>query len=121
MFPRCGPDVAGDANPFMEYRPQQVECAELLDDAIADFLAFDLFGEGAEHPVPDDEHPGIVAIQVARIGGVVDAVMARRVHDEFEPARKFVDGLGVNPELVDQVDRADKQDHRRMESDKDQG
>ena len=57
MLPRRSPDVARDADPFVENRPEQVERAELLDDTIADFLVFDFLGKGPEHPVPDDKYP----------------------------------------------------------------
>src|SRR3546814_6395502 len=67
------PDVLHHADPFMEHRPQQVEAAQLLDDAIADLFLAGFRLEGAQHPVPDDEHTGIVAVEIARVGGVVHA------------------------------------------------
>ena len=102
----------------MKHAPQQVECAQLLDDAIADFFAFHFLGKGAEHAVPDDEGPGVIAVQIARIGRVMDAVMAGRVHDIFDPAREFVNCLGVDPELINEIERADEQQHRWMKAQK---
>ena len=117
MTPGGLPDVTGNADPFVKNAPQQVETAELFDDAVTDWFTVDLGGEGAEHPVPDNEGTGVVLVEIARIGRVMDAVVRRRVHHRLEPFGKTTDGFGVNPELVDQVDRADEQDHCRMEPD----
>ena len=102
VLPRRAPHILRNAHPFMEHRPDQVEAAELFDDAVPDLFALHLRLEGAEHLVPDDEDAGIVAIEIARIGRMVDAVMAGRVHHCFEPAWHAIDRFGVNPELVDQ-------------------
>ena len=102
----------------MKHTPQQVERAQLLDDPIADFFALDFLRKGPEDAVPDDECPGIIAVQLARIGRVMDAVMAGRVHDIFDPAREFANGLGVDPKLINEIERADEQQHRGMEAQK---
>ena len=57
--------VKGDAQRVV--RPQVV--GEAVDGALVLRL------EGAEEPIPDDEDAGVVAVQVARIGAVVHAVM----------------------------------------------
>ena len=110
-------EIAGDADPFVEYAPQQVEAAKLLDDAVADWFIVHLPLKGAKHLVPDDEDACIIAIKIARIGGVVDAVMAGRIHHCLKPARHAANRFGVNPELVDQVDPADKDYHHRIKAD----
>ena len=46
--------------------------------------------------------------------------MARRVHHRLEPARHPPDQLGVDPELVDQVQPADEQQHRQRKADQHQ-
>ncbi|OBQ32086.1 MAG: hypothetical protein AN485_22450 [Anabaena sp. MDT14b] len=102
----------------MKHAPQQVERAQLLDDPIADFFAFDFLGKGSEDAVPDDEGPGVILVQIARVGRMVDAVMAWRVHDIFDPAREFVNCLGVDPELINEIERADEQQHRGMKTQK---
>ena len=104
----------------MEHAPQQVEGAKLADNAITDRLIIDFWREAAEHLVPDDEDARIIGIEIARIGRVVNPVVAGRVHHCLKPAREAADRLGVNPELVDQVDAADKGNHRRMEADQHQ-
>ena len=38
--------------------------------------------ECPEHPVPDDEHPGVVLVQTVSVGAVMHLVMAGSVEDE---------------------------------------
>ena len=107
-----------DANPFVKHAPQQVERAQLFYNPVADFFALHLFGECPEDAVPDDEGSGVILIEIARVGRVVDAVVAWRVHDIFDPAREFVNCLGVDPELINEIERADEQQHRGMKTQK---
>ena len=37
--------------------------------------------EGAEDPVPEDEDPAVVLVEVLRVDGVVDAVVERKLGD----------------------------------------
>lgn len=120
MPPGRRPHILHNADPFMEHRPEQVERTQLLHNAVADRLVLHLLRERPEHPVPDDEDARIVAVQIARVGRVVDAVVARRVHHRLKPAREAVNRLGVDPELVDEVHCADERDHRRMKAKKQQ-
>src|SRR3546814_5869964 len=60
-----------------------------------------------------DEDPGIIGVEIARVDPVMDAVMRRRVHHRLEPFRHPPDRLGMDPELIDQVEPAAKEDHRR--------
>ena len=116
--PGCGPDILRDADPLVEDAPQQVEAAELLDDSITNPFAVDLGSKGAEYLVPDNEGAGIVFVEITRVCRMVDSVVRRRVHHCFEPARKASYCLGMDPELVNQVKRANEEDHRRMKPDK---
>ena len=38
--------------------------------------------ECPEHPVPDDQHPGVVLVQAVSVGAVMDLVVAGCVEDE---------------------------------------
>ena len=102
----------------MKNAPQQVEAAKLFYDPVTDWFALNLRREGAEHLVPHDKRARIIAIKIARIDCVMDAVMARRVHHRFKPARKTAYRFGMNPKLIDEIERAAKQQHRGMESNK---
>ena len=62
-----------------------------------------LGGKGAEHPIEDDQHAAVIAVEVFRVGGVVDAVVRRRVENPFERA-ELRDPVGMEPELVEQVE-----------------
>src|SRR3546814_5511972 len=79
----CSSDL-GDPHPFVKRRPEQVEAAEILDDAVAGLVVVALGLERAEPFVPDDEHPGIILVEIARVGRVVDAVVRRGVHRSEE-------------------------------------
>ena len=46
----------------------------------------------------------------------MNAMMARGIHYSFKPAWHPVDSLGVDPELVDQVEAAADGDHQGMKS-----
>lgn len=71
----CCPDVLGNADPFMERGPEQIEAAELLDDAVPRPIIIAFCDETAEHLVPDDEDARIIAVEIARVGGVMDPVV----------------------------------------------
>ena len=51
---------------------------------------------------------------------MVDAVVRRRVHHCFEPARAAIDRFSVYPELVDQVEAAAERQHQRMKTNQQQ-
>ena len=102
-------------------RPQDVERAELADDSIARPVVVALALVSAEHPVPDDEDAGIIAVEIARIDGMMDAMVRWRVHHRLEPGRHPPDHLGMDPELVDEIDPGAEKHHRRRESDQEQG
>src|SRR3546814_14560255 len=79
----CSSDL-GDPHPFVKRRPGQVEAAEILDDAVAGLVVVALGLERAETFVPDDGNTGIILVEIARVGRVVDAVVRRGVHHRLE-------------------------------------
>src|SRR3546814_7037019 len=91
--PRRSPYILRDPDPFVDRGPQYVEAAELLDDAVSYRVVVAFGDEAAEHLVPDDEDPGVIGIQIARIDAVMDAVVRRRIHHRLEPARHPPDRL----------------------------
>ena len=46
----------------------------------------------------------MVLVKVFEIAAMMHAVMGGRVENEFEPARHFMNGFGMDPELVDETD-----------------
>src|SRR5690606_33433698 len=92
------------ADPFVERHLQRVEGADVLDDAVARAIFLEFLYEGAEHPIPDDQRPGIVRVEIARIGCMVHAVVRRRVEDQLYWLPHLADRLGVDPELPDEVE-----------------
>ncbi len=97
---------------------QWVVCGDVLGEPVDGPLG--LRDEGSEEPVPHDEDPAEVAVQVAALGGVVHPVVRRRVEDELEPAGHPVDPLGVDPELVDEVRGRAERERRRVHAEGDQ-
>ena len=56
--------------------------------------------EGPEHPVPDDEDPGVILVQTVSVGAVMHLVVAGGVEDVVQGAQAGHQ-LGVDPELVE--------------------
>src|SRR5882757_5444051 len=65
--------------------------------------------EGAEEPVPDDQYPGMVLIQVLQVGAMVYPVMGGGVENKFNRPGQKPDRLCMDPELVDQADGLHRQ------------
>ena len=59
--------------------------------------------EGPEHPVPDDEDPGVILVQTVSVGAVMHLVVAGGVEDVVQGAQAG-HKLGVDPELVEEVE-----------------
>ena len=69
------------------------------------------------HAIPDDEHAGIIAIEIARVGGMMNASDGWAVFITASNQRgmRFI-ASGMDPELVDEVEPAADRDHRRVEA-----
>ena len=92
--------------------PQRIPALQQAARAVDTGLAV-VFGlEGAEQAVPDDEDAAVVPVQVAVIDGVVHAVVAGRAEPAVEPAQA-PHLLGMDPELVEQIDQAHDGKHQR--------
>src|SRR3546814_14478756 len=68
--PRRRPHVLGDPHPFVKRRPEPVEATEILDDAVAGLAVVALGLARAEPFVPDNEPPGIILVELTRVGRV---------------------------------------------------
>ena len=86
-----------------------------MGEAVFAGVAMELFLEGAEEAVEDDEGAAVVAVDVQRVGGVVDAVVAGRVEQPLHPSRQLRDGAGVDPKLIDAVEMRHCREHVRRE------
>src|SRR6266446_10640472 len=90
--------VANDGTPFVEGDPYRIEGLDILDDPVTRRLLVPFRREGSEHVVPHHEHAGIVAVQVAGIRRMMDAMIRGRVEQIFEPGGHAVDDFGMDPE-----------------------
>src|SRR3546814_3529345 len=71
-----------------------------LGHAVDDFARIFFGAKRTEQAIPDDQHTAEVAVDLRRIGAVMDAMMRRRVEhgaEAVEDARSF----GVQEELGD--------------------
>ena len=108
---RAAPDVAGDRDVFVGLQLPDVVGVHLLGQAVVRPERLGL--EAAEQPVPDDQDAAVVPVEVLLVHAVVHPVVRRRVEDEFDWPPELADALGVNPELVDQVDGEAGEHHPR--------
>ena len=97
----------------MERDPQGVEGINIRRKSVNARLHFGL--ETPKPAIPDDEDSRMIAIDVLRVGGVVYAVMRRRVDDQLEYAH-MPDHLCMYPKLVEQADGLHRKDHDGLES-----
>ena len=72
----------------------------LIHEAIEHLDVSLLLLEGAEHPVPDYEHPGVVLVQAVSVGAMMNLVVAGGVEDVVQGPQAGHQ-LGVDPELVE--------------------
>jgi len=113
---RSVPGVAEHIDPFMKCDAKGIVRFNIPGEAEADRVGR-IFGlKGAEKSVPDDKRAAVVAVNVAGIGTVVDAMVRGSVEDSFERAHG-ADQFGVNPELVQQADGFHGHDHDGWETD----
>ena len=70
------PLVKGDAH--------RVEGLNVLRESVTNRLFFG--NEGAKYAVPNDEHAGVVLVDVLRVASVMDAVMRGGIEDFLEGA-----------------------------------
>ena len=65
-----------------------------------------------KHPVPYDQHPSEIAIDVLRVTGVMQAVVSRCIEDQLQEPKPS-DGRGVCEHGIQLNDRIGDNDHRR--------
>ncbi|MND95074.1 hypothetical protein D3C80_873160 [compost metagenome] len=86
----------------MEGEGEGIEAVDGLGDTEAARLAQVFLHKGAKQPIPDDEHPGEVAVYVFGVAGVVHPVVGGGVEDPLQPAQ-LAHHLGVDEELKAQA------------------
>ena len=110
--------LPGQLNPVVHLRPERVPALERGGDPVDGLVL--LGREGPEQPVPDDQRPPVVAVEVLGVPPVVDPVVGGGVEDPFEGAQP-ADEPGVDPELVQRVEGGDGQEHEGREAEKGHG
>ena len=93
-----------------------MEAINILGQTVSDRLRRHFLAERAKKSVPDNEYAGVIAIEIPHVGGVVHPVMRGAVEEPFKPAGHAINGLGVQPELIDQADAHHGHDHHRVKA-----
>jgi hypothetical protein len=104
--------VAGQARIDLGVGPDRVPALQRLAGAVDARLLRVLGLESAEQVVPEHQDAAVVLVQVAVVHRVVHAVVGRRGEPAVEAAERS-DLLGVDPELVEQVNQSDHGEHDR--------
>jgi len=70
------------AAPLVEIDGERILRRQRIGEAEAQRLVGWRLGESAEQPVPDNEYAGEVTVETARVGGMMDAVVARQLNTQ---------------------------------------
>ena len=100
--------VSNDVDPRLKHDAQRVVGRQRFDPAVTRLEVVALGDVGAKQAIKNYQHAAVVGIEIFKIGRVVHPVRRRRVDDAFKKA-KLRDPLGVNPELIEQIDRKSHQ------------
>ncbi|GEM_PF-3668784 len=76
---------------------------------------FSLWREGTEQAVPDDEHIGIVMVDVFFILTMVNTVVGWRYNNPLKNTQ-FINVFRMRPETINVSERAHGQDHHWVEA-----
>src|SRR3954467_15857731 len=83
-----------------EVRPECVPAVDRFGDPVGRFFLFLL--KGPKHPVPDNQRTRMILDDLYRITAMVHAMVRGRIEDPFKPTH-FVNGFGMNPELIKSI------------------
>src|SRR5690606_2278311 len=92
--------VFGHVGIVTKIRPQRIPASQGLGYAVHGLLFLGL--KRSEHLIPNDERTRVILINILRISSVMHAVVGGRVEDVLKPS-ELVDGLGVDPKLIQRV------------------
>src|SRR5258708_6759616 len=114
------PQVLQKADPGLEVDDQDVvRRLGMRNQAVVAARVVALGDVVAEQPVEHDQHAAIVGVEIFRIARVMDPVARRRVEHVFEPAEPG-DPVGMQPELIEQVQEQGRQHDAGREAQEDQ-
>merc|ERR1711935_738173 len=95
-----------------------IKCANILHESILNFLIgmIPLTRKRAKHPIPNDQHAGIILVNAKGIAAVVYSMIRWSIEDVFERRAHILYRLGMNPELVRVIDTVMREKQARMNS-----
>ena len=97
--------IGGERAPFMQHQGQRVEGSQGLYQTESWRILRRLGDKSTEQALPNDKGAGVVAVDIARIAGVMNLVVLRRHQPPINPRRKMPDPLGMLSQLIEQIDR----------------
>ena len=112
-------DVVEHRDPFAECDPQRVEGPLAADQPVAERLIRRRLCERAEQAIEYDQDAAVILVEAGLVRRVMHAMVRRRVEHEFERTQPRCK-LGMDEELIGQVDAEHRDDGKRMKSDPDQ-
>lgn len=90
-----------DIDPFMKSDAERIIRIDVLRQPVNHLLSFRL--KATEETVPNDEHAGMIAVEILVVRSVMDTMMRWRVHHPFQRPHA-THQFGMDPELVEQTD-----------------
>src|SRR5207342_2899220 len=108
--------VAHHGDPFVKCDPQRIDRSDRLHETIAAWHILPLRDVGPENPIKNDEHTAVVSIEVDFVARVMDTMIGRRVQNPVDKSQ-LRNEFGVNPGLVDEVERERRNHGRRLKAD----
>ena len=108
--PRCLHRQYQGMPPDYRVCPKRIPAAQSVSDAVYRFFVLALIAKRAEQTIPDNEKPAVVLIDVARVFGVVHAMIGGRDQQVIQHTQP-IHMLGMHPKLIDQVQGPDGDHH----------
>ncbi|CAL8475911.1 protein of unknown function (plasmid) [Caballeronia sp. S22] len=105
--------VLPETDPVLHFDDDRVMRGHRRRQTVDTGLIGALFDVGAEQAIEDDQHAAEVRIEIGRVRCMVHTMRRRRVEHIFEPA-ELRNPRCVQPELIEQVDRHDREHHIRL-------
>lgn len=84
-------------------KKEGIETRLIEHKSVNNFLFLSLGSKCAEDSVPDDEEPAVVLVDAVQVASVVNSVMLRSIQDILKRS-EALDGLRVDPELIDKIE-----------------
>ena len=100
--------------PFLKSYPNRIVRLNIFREAIN--RPFFLWLKSAKQPVPDDQYPPVVLIEVFQVAAMVHPVVRGGIKNKFNRPGQQVNGFSMYPELVNKADLLHQHHHNGMKT-----